>query len=134
MPDRPAGQDPANLDLPPARMQVMGEDVLQRVIAHLTALPDNQLEFYDPAQYGPQLSRGFPGSRIWLTVKFFGAARYRAALAEKRALAVWAADRIAAIPGVVMDAPPQLSLFAFHLESPTLRTPAARNATTHSLT
>jgi aromatic-L-amino-acid decarboxylase len=24
-------------------------------------LPDNQNEFYDPAQYGPDLSRGFPG-------------------------------------------------------------------------
>ncbi|MEO5962852.1 MAG: aminotransferase class V-fold PLP-dependent enzyme, partial [Thermomonas sp.] len=56
-------------------------------------LPENQSEFYDPAQYGPDLSRGFPGLRIWLTVKFFGAARYRAAMAEKRGLAVWAAEQ-----------------------------------------
>jgi len=48
----------------------------------------------------------------------FGAARFRAALAEKRALAVDAAARIGAIPGVVMVAPPQLSLFAFHLSWP----------------
>lgn len=96
-------------------------------------LPDNQSEFYDPAQYGPDLSRGFPGLRIWLTLKFFGTARYRAALAEKRELAVWAAEQVALIPGVVMDAMPQLSLFAFHLEGPGLDTLAAQNQATRAL-
>lgn len=96
-------------------------------------LPDNQSEFYDPAQYGPDLSRGFPGLRVWLTLKLFGAARYRAALAEKRELAVWAAERVARIPGVVLDAQPQLSLFAFHLEGPKLPTLAAQNAATRAL-
>jgi len=51
-------------------------------------------------------------------VKVFGAARLRAAIAEKRALAVEAAQRITKIPGVVMLAPPQLSLFAFHATWP----------------
>ncbi|MEO7068850.1 MAG: aminotransferase class V-fold PLP-dependent enzyme [Rhodanobacter sp.] len=96
-------------------------------------LPENQSEFYDPAQYGPDLSRGFPGLRIWLTLKFFGTARYRAALAEKRELAVWAAEQIAQIPGIVMDAKPQLSLFAFHLESPALSSLEAQNAATRAL-
>ncbi|MEO8985310.1 MAG: aminotransferase class V-fold PLP-dependent enzyme [Rhodanobacter sp.] len=96
-------------------------------------LPDNQNEFYDPAQYGPDLSRGFPGLRIWLTLKFFGTARYRAALAEKRELAVWAAEEVARIPGIVMDAMPQLSLFAFHLQSPELATQQAQNAATRAL-
>ena len=96
-------------------------------------LPDNQNEFYDPAQYGPDLSRGFPGLRIWLTIKYFGTARYRAALAEKRELAVWAAEQVANIPGIVMDAMPQLSLFAFHLESPAIDTLAAQNAATRAL-
>ncbi|MEO6801449.1 MAG: aminotransferase class V-fold PLP-dependent enzyme [Rhodanobacter sp.] len=96
-------------------------------------LPDNQSEFYDPAQYGPDLSRGFPGLRIWLTLKFFGAARYRAALAEKRELAVWAAEQVARIPGVVMDAMPQLSLFAFHLEGPGADTLATQNQATRTL-
>jgi aromatic-L-amino-acid/L-tryptophan decarboxylase len=82
-------------------------------------LPDRVAEeFYDPHQYGPDLSRGFPGLRVWLSIKLYGAARLRAAIAEKRALAVEAADRIARIPGIVMDAPPQLSLFAFHLTWP----------------
>ncbi len=75
-------------------------------------------EFYDPSQHGPDLSRGFPGLRVWLTVKLYGAAKLRAALAEKHALAVEAARRVARIPGVVIDAPPELSLFAFHLEWP----------------
>lgn len=72
-------------------------------------------EFYDPSQHGPDLSRGFPGLRVWLSVKLFGAARLRAAIAEKRRLAVEAAERIARVPGVTVVAPPQLSLFAFHL-------------------
>jgi aromatic-L-amino-acid decarboxylase len=75
-------------------------------------------ELYDPHQYGPDLSRGFPGLRVWLSVKLFGAARYRAALAEKRALALDAARRLAALPNFVIDAPPQLSLLAFHLQWP----------------
>lgn len=96
-------------------------------------LPDNQSEFYDPAQYGPDLSRGFPGLRIWLTLKFFGTARFRGALAEKRELAVWAAEQVARIPGIVMDAMPQLSLFAFHLAGPELDTLEAQNQATRAL-
>lgn len=72
------------------------------------------LDVYDPSTYGPDLSRGFPGLRVWLTVKLFGAARIRAAIAEKRALALSAAERIARIRGLTMAAQPQLSLFAFH--------------------
>jgi len=82
-------------------------------------LPDRGAEdLYDPSEFGPDLSRGFPGLRVWLTIKTFGAARIRAAIAEKRALALDAADRISRIPGVVMAARPQLSLFAFYLAWP----------------
>ncbi|MCC7195831.1 MAG: aminotransferase class V-fold PLP-dependent enzyme [Gemmatimonadaceae bacterium] len=96
-------------------------------------LPDNQLEFYDPAQYGPDLSRGYPGLRVWLAVKLFGSARFRAAVAEKRELAVWGAEQVARIPGIAMDAMPQLSLFAFHLEGPALPSLEAQNAATRNL-
>ncbi len=72
-------------------------------------------DLYDPSEHGPDLSRGFPGFRVWLVVKVFGAARIRAAIADKRRLALVAAEQIAAIPGVVMVAKPQLSLFAFHV-------------------
>ncbi len=81
---------------------------------YLPTLPDED-EFYDPSVHGPDLSRGFPGLRVWLSVKLLGASRFRAALAEKRQLALEAAARISRIPGIVVDAQPQLSLFAFHL-------------------
>ena len=75
-------------------------------------------DFYDPSQHGPDLSRGFPGLRMWLTIKLYGADAFRAAIDEKRALAVDAAKRIALLPHVVLDAPPELSLFPFHLTWP----------------
>ena len=75
-------------------------------------------DFYDPHQYGPELSRGFPGLRVWLCVKLYGAGRFRAALEEKRSFALEAAARVATVPGIVMVAPPQVSLFAFYLRWP----------------
>jgi aromatic-L-amino-acid decarboxylase len=81
-------------------------------------LPPHPTELYDPSQYGPELSRGFPGLRVWLSVKMFGAAAFRAAIAEKRMLAVEAFQRVARLPHVVVDAAPELSLFAFHLSWP----------------
>jgi aromatic-L-amino-acid decarboxylase len=74
--------------------------------------------FYDPSQYGPELSRPFRGLRVWLPVMLHGAAAFRDALLEKRQLALHAAEEVAAITGLIMDAEPQLSLFAFHLSWP----------------
>jgi aromatic-L-amino-acid decarboxylase len=75
-------------------------------------------EFYDPSQHGPELSRPFRGLRVWLCLKLLGAAKLRAALEEKRALALEACERVRRIPQLVLVAPPQLSLFAFHLTWP----------------
>jgi aromatic-L-amino-acid decarboxylase len=99
--------------------------------AYLPALPHPQ-DFYDPSQHGPELSRGFPGLRVWLTVKLYGSAAFRDAVAEKRALALNAAARVAALPGIVINAPPDLSLFAFHLTWPGA-TPAEEDAATRAL-
>jgi aromatic-L-amino-acid decarboxylase len=85
--------------------------------SYLPGQPDPD-EFYDPSTHGPDLSRGFPGLRVWLCLKLYGAARFRAALAEKRTLALEAADAVGRLPGVQLTAPPQLSLFAFHLRWP----------------
>jgi aromatic-L-amino-acid decarboxylase len=85
--------------------------------AYLPAMP-HPADFYDPSQHGPELSRGFPGLRVWLSVKMFGSAAFRAAITEKRALTLDAARRVAALPGIVIDAAPELSLFAFHLTWP----------------
>ena len=85
--------------------------------AYLPAVPHPD-DFYDPSQHGPELSRGFPGLRVWLSVKLFGAAAFREAIAEKRRLAVDAWRRVAALPHIVIDAAPALSLFAFHVTWP----------------
>ena len=90
---------------------------LGQTAGYLPAMPDVE-RFYDPSSHGPDLSRGFPGLRVWLCIKVFGARKIRAAIAEKRALAVDAATRIAATEGVRMVAPPQLSLFAFYVTWP----------------
>ena len=96
--------------------------------AYLPATPHPD-EFYDPSQHSPELSRGFPGLRVWLSIKLFGSAAFRAAIAEKRALAVEAAQRVGELPGIVMDAPPELSLFAFHLTWPGATTEEENAAT-----
>jgi hypothetical protein len=46
--------------------------------------PPADEEFYDPAQYGPELSRDFRGLRVWLPLQLHGTAAFRAAIAEKR--------------------------------------------------
>ena len=85
-------------------------------------------DLYDPHQYGPDLSRGFPGLRVWLALKLYGAARYRAAIAEKRALAL-ARRRAHRAPCRTSSSMRRRScrLFAFHLPGPvrvsTIRTP-----------
>lgn len=83
---------------------------------YLPDAPDE--EFYDPSQYSPELSRDFRGLRVWLPLQLYGLNRFRRALAEKRRLSVAAAARLAKSPNVVMVAPPELSLFAFHLTWP----------------
>ena len=51
-------------------------------------------------------------------MKLYGSAAFRANIAEKRALTLDAFRRVAALPGIVIDAPPELSLFAFHVTRP----------------
>jgi aromatic-L-amino-acid decarboxylase len=70
--------------------------------------------------------------RVWLSVKLFGAAAFRDAIAEKRALTLDAFRRVAALPGIVIDAEPDLSLFAFHLTWPGA-TKADEDAATRAL-
>jgi aromatic-L-amino-acid/L-tryptophan decarboxylase len=95
---------------------------------YLPPMPPGE-EFYDPSRHGPDLTRGFPGLRVWLCIKLFGVKRIKAAIAEKRQLALYAAERLRSLPGVVLDAPPQLSLFAFHLSRPGLSLELENQAT-----
>lgn len=63
----------------------------------------------------PELSRDFRGLRVWLSLKTFGAAAFRAALAEKLALAARAFAAVAAIDGLELASGCDLSLFAFRV-------------------
>src|SRR4029453_14149625 len=69
--------------------------------AYLPAMPHPD-DFYDPSQHGPELSRGFPGLRVWLSVKLAGAAAFRDAIAEKRRLAGHAWPRLGPLPSSVL--------------------------------
>ncbi|MEZ4415325.1 MAG: aminotransferase class I/II-fold pyridoxal phosphate-dependent enzyme [Gemmatimonadota bacterium] len=66
-----------------------------------------------PAQYSPELTRPFRGLRMWLPLQVFGLAPFRAALAEKLALARYFHDRVQEIPGIEVAGPPALSVCCF---------------------
>lgn len=72
-------------------------------------------EVYNPVQYGPELSRDYRGLRVWLPLKLFGVARFRAALEEKHRLAQHCAAALREVPGIELAHAPALSLFAFAL-------------------
>ncbi|HZO16541.1 MAG TPA: aminotransferase class V-fold PLP-dependent enzyme [Polyangiaceae bacterium] len=83
---------------------------------YLPTFPDTQL--YNPCEYGPELSRPFRGLPVWLPLKLFGAERFRAALREKRELALRAYAALEHVAGIHRLEPPALSLFPFYLSWP----------------
>ena len=85
----------------------VGADYLQDL-----ALPPGAVHY---ANLSPELSRDFRGLRVWLCLKLYGAAALRANLAEKLALARWAARELERIPGIELLDEPQLSVVAFRL-------------------
>lgn len=75
-------------------------------------------ECVDFCEISPELSRDFRGLRAWLPIKLHGIDAFRRNLDEKLDLARWAAREIAAIPGMVLVAEPQLSLLVFRYQPP----------------
>lgn len=65
------------------------------------------------SDYSPELTRSFRGLRVWLPLKLFGAARFRAYLDEKLDLARWACEQLREIDGIEIVAQPQLTVVAF---------------------
>ena len=90
-----------------------GEALREAHGAHASYLPPQVDDRYDPAQYGPELSRPFRGLRVWLPLMVFGLARIREALREKHELARWCADQLLEDSRFSLVEPPPLSLFAF---------------------
>lgn len=95
-----------------------GEDLRaahEMTAGYLPPLPDP--EFHDPSRIGPELSRPYRGLPLWLAVQLHGVGAIRAAIAEKVALAAWAADRLRAIDGIELADEPQLSIVPFRVRA-----------------
>jgi glutamate/tyrosine decarboxylase-like PLP-dependent enzyme len=70
-------------------------------------------QYYSPADLSAELSRPFRGLRLWLPLKWFGLAPFRAALSEKILLARYFHERISAIPGFEAGPYPDLSVVTY---------------------
>ena len=68
---------------------------------------------YSPADLSAELSRPFRGLRLWLPLKLFGLAAFRAALAEKIWLARYFHQRLAEAPGFEVGPEPDLSVVTY---------------------
>ncbi len=66
-----------------------------------------------PADLSPELTRHFRALRLWLPLQIAGISAFRAAQAEKLALAQYFHARLAGIDGFDPGPPPQLSVVAF---------------------
>lgn len=66
-----------------------------------------------PADLSPELTRPFRGLRLWLPLKLFGLAPFRAALEEKLLLARHFHQRLAELPDWEVGPPPDLSVVTY---------------------
>ena len=71
---------------------------------------------FSPADLGPELTRPFRGLRLWLPLKLYGLAPFRAALEEKLLLARYFRERLGQIPGFEPGPAPDLSVVTFHYQ------------------
>ncbi len=90
------------------------------VLAHAHAYEANYMQDarqqaygYAPADLSAELSRPFRGLGLWLPLKLFGLAPFRAALAEKIWLTRYFHERIAAEPGFEAGPGPDLSVATY---------------------
>ena len=80
---------------------------------------------YSPADLSAELSRPFRGLRLWLPLKLFGLAPFRAALAEKLWLARYFHERVSELPGFESGPFPDLSVVTFRYCPPGVDAEAA---------
>ncbi|GAB4184745.1 MAG: aminotransferase class I/II-fold pyridoxal phosphate-dependent enzyme [Wenzhouxiangellaceae bacterium] len=73
-------------------------------------------DLYEPHEYSLELSRHFRGLRIWLPLKLYGLAPFRAALQEKLLLAQYFHQQLATIPGIQRGPAPDLSVVTFRYQ------------------
>ncbi len=65
--------------------------------------------------YGIQLTRSARALKIWLPIKHFGLARFRAVIGRTMDLAIYAEAKLAHVPGIEITSPTSLSVFTFRL-------------------
>lgn len=70
-------------------------------------------EEVNPADVSPELTKHFRGLRVWLPLKLFGLAPFRAALREKLLLAEYFHEEIQKIPRIEVGPKPDLSVVVF---------------------
>ncbi len=71
-----------------------------------------------PADLSVELTRHFRAMRLWLPLQIAGVSAFRAAQAEKLALARYLHARLSALDGFDPGPPPDLSVVAFRYEPP----------------
>lgn len=71
--------------------------------------------------YGIELSRRFRALKVWLTLKYYGAARLTEAIRDDIAMAHYMAERVQAEPDLELLAPVQLSICCFRFVPARLR-------------
>ena len=86
--------------------------------AHLLTGEYLQDQFTAPGEvnfteYSPEQSRSFRGLGVWLPLKLYGLAAFRANLAEKLSLARWLYQRLLLTPGFECPTNPDLSIITF---------------------
>lgn len=88
---------------------------------YVKVLEQAAIESFAFWDYGIELSRRFRALKVWLTLKYYGAARLTAAIADDIALAEYMAQRVASAADFELLAPVQLSICCFRYVPPGLR-------------
>jgi glutamate/tyrosine decarboxylase-like PLP-dependent enzyme len=85
--------------------------------AYMQDAPEN-MEELSPAELSPELTKHFRGLRLWLPLKLFGLAPFRAALSETIQLARYFHQKIQSIDGFEVGPTPDLSVVTYRYLPP----------------
>ena len=77
-----------------------------------------EIESFAFWDYGIELSRRFRALKVWLTLKYYGAQRLAAAIADDITMAEYMAEQVEAAPDLELLAPVQLSICCFRYVPP----------------
>lgn len=93
---------------------------------YIKVLETEDTETFAFWDYGPELSRRFRALKVWLSLKYYGAARLAAAIRDDLGLARYMAERVEAHPELELLTPVQLSICCFRYAPERLRANAER--------